>query len=102
MARLAKMYRDTNEGHGRAVVKNLQEVMVGNVRPAMLVLFATVAIVLLIACANVANLALAKGTGRARELAIRAALGADKRRLIRQMLTESTLLSMIGGVLGLL
>jgi putative ABC transport system permease protein len=102
MARLAKMYPDTNEGHGRAVVKNLQEVMVGNVRPAMLVLFATVAIVLLIACANVANLALAKGTGRARELAIRAALGADKRRLIRQMLTESTLLSMIGGVLGLL
>src|SRR3954470_20396181 len=102
MARLAKLYPDTNEGHDRAMVKGLQEVLVGDVRPAMLVLFATVAIVLLIACANVANLALARGTGRSRELAIRAALGADKRRLVRQMLTESTLLSMIGGVLGLM
>ena len=102
MARLAKTYPDTNTGHAKAIVKSLHEVMVGNVRPAMLVLFVTVAVVLLIACANLANLALARGTGRLRELAIRAALGADRRRLVRQMLTESTLLSLIGGVLGLL
>ena len=102
MARLAKLYPDTNEGHDKAAVKNLRDAIVGNVRPAMLVLLATVALVLLIACANVANLALARGTGRARELAIRAALGADRLRILRQILTESILLSLMGGMLGLL
>lgn len=101
MARLAKAYPDTNTGHDKAIVRSLTETMIGDVRPAMMVLFATVAIVLLIACSNVANLALARGTGRIRELAIRAALGADRRRLVRQMLTESILLSAIGGVIGL-
>jgi putative ABC transport system permease protein len=101
MGRLAKMYPDTNRGHDRAVVQGLQESIVGNVRPAMLVLFATVAGVLLIACVNLANLALARGTGRMRELAIRAALGADRSRLVRQILTETTVLSLLGGALGL-
>lgn len=99
--RLAEQYPD-NEKTRRTLIVPLQEMVVGDIRPALLVLFAAVGFVLLIACTNFAGLLVARNVARCQELVIRAALGAGRTRLIRQALVESSLLGILGGTAGLL
>jgi putative ABC transport system permease protein len=99
--RTEAMYPDGNTNYGSIVIPAHEQV-VGSVRRALLIVFASVALLLLIGCVNIANLLLSRATARAKEMSIRAALGASRGRLVRQLLTESLVLSVAAGILGVI
>jgi predicted permease len=101
-ARLAETYPESNAGWTDADVQSVRDSIVGPVRRGLLVLLGAVGLVLLVVCVNVANLMLVRGTARDRELALRAAIGAARSRIMRLLLTESMLLAVVGGLLGVL